>query len=82
MEIKKYVTEQLLSDGRYQRINQNIPRGKWRHKYGISKSMGCSKNSSKVKVNSDTDLPQKMSKISNKQFDFTHTCKSTYCLWV
>ena len=33
----------------------------------LSKSMGCSKSSSKKEVYSDTDCPQEMRKISKKQ---------------
>ena len=64
-----------MSHGRNQRINQNIPIGKWKHKYDISKSVGLSKNSSKMEVHSDIDWRQETRKIS--KFDFTHTCEST-----
>ena len=37
----------------------------------MTKPMGCSKNSSKREVYSDTSLPQEMGKFSNKQPNLT-----------
>ena len=48
------------------RINQNTSGDKWKQKQNNSKSMKCSKTSSKSKVYSNRSLPQETRKISNK----------------
>ena len=45
--------------------NQNISGDKWKQKQNNSKSMRCSKTSSKRKVYSNRSLPQETRKISN-----------------
>ena len=49
-----------------------IPWDKWKWKHNNPKSMGFGKSSSKIKVYSDTSLPQETRKISNKWSNFTH----------
>ena len=54
-----------------QRGNQKIPRDKWKQKHNDPKPMGLRKSSSMREVYSDTSLPQKTRKISNKQSKLT-----------
>ena len=49
---------------------KKISRRKWQWKHDISKSMGCSKSSSKREVYSNTILPQGTRKTSNRQPNF------------
>ena len=51
--------------------NLNTYRGKWKCKKNDSKPMGCNRSSSKREVYSNTILPQKTRKISNKQPNLT-----------
>ena len=67
IEAKQYATKQPMDHGRNQRGNQKISRDKWQQKHDSPKHVGCSKNSSKREVYSDTSLPQETSKTSNKQ---------------
>ena len=46
---------------------KKISRNKWQWKHDNSKPMGCSKNSSKMEVFSNTILPQETGKILNRQ---------------
>ena len=57
----QHVTEEI------KREIKNMSRNKWQWKHGNSKSMGCSKNSSKREVYSNTTLPQETRKTSNRQ---------------
>ena len=45
-----------------QRRNQKISQHSWKWKHGLIKSMGYSKSSSKIKIYSNTDLPQETRK--------------------
>ena len=56
---------------RYERGNKNLPKDKWKH--ADREPMKCSKHSSKKEVYSDTNLPQEIRKISNKQPKLTLT---------
>ena len=67
MEAKIYATEKPTDHWRNQRGDKKIPKGKWKQKHNDLKPLGCSKNSSKREVYSDTSLPQETRKISNKQ---------------
>ena len=58
------VTEQI------RREIKKISRNKWQWKHDNSKSMGCSKSSSKREVCSNTTLPQETRKTSNRQPNF------------
>ena len=60
-EQQKKIKEEILK----------IPWDKWKWKHNIPKSMGFRKSSSKIKVYSDTSLPQETRKISNKWSNFT-----------
>ena len=55
------------------KINQRVPRSKWQWKLDESKSTGCSKNSGKREVYSNTSLPQETRETSNKQSKSTLT---------
>ena len=57
---------------RYERGNQKIPKDKWKWKHADKKSMKCSKHSSKKEIYSDTNLPQEIGKVSNKQPNLTY----------
>ena len=46
---------------------KKISRNKWQWKHDNSKPMGCSKNSSKKEVYSNTILPQETNKTLNRQ---------------
>ena len=50
---------------------KKISRNKWQSKHDSSKPMGCSKNSSKREVYSNTIRPQEKRKILNRQPNFT-----------
>ena len=67
MQAKQYTTKQSRDHWRNQRGNQKIPRNKRQWKHNDPKPLGCSKNSSKREVYSNTLLPQETRKISNKQ---------------
>ena len=54
-----------------QRGTQKIPRNKWQWRDVDPKPMVCSKSISKREVYSNTNLPQKTTKISNKQPNLT-----------
>ena len=56
---------------RNQKGNQKISRNKWQWKHDNSKPVGCSKSSSKMKVYSNTILPQETRKTSNRQPNIT-----------
>ena len=60
-EQQKKIKEEILK----------IPWDKWKWKHNIPKSKGFGKSSSKIKVYSDTSLPQETRKISNKWSNFT-----------
>ena len=47
------------------------PRNKWQWEHSNSKSMGCSKSSSKREVYRNTILPQETRTASNRQPNFT-----------
>ena len=66
MEIKELTTEQPMGHKGIKEEIKKIPRDKWKQKPDISKSMGCSKISSKRKVYSNTDLPQETNQQQNK----------------
>ena len=53
-----------------QRINWKIPQDKRKWKYNLTKSLRCSKSSSKRGVHSDTNLPQEIRKLSNKHLTY------------
>ena len=69
MEAKQYPTKQTMDHWR----NQKIPRNKWKWKHDDSKPMGCSKNSSKREVYSNTILTQetRKSQINNLTLHLT-----------
>ena len=48
-----------------------VSRNKWQWKHDNSKSIGCSKSSSKREVHNSTILPQQTRKISNRQPNIT-----------
>ena len=54
-----------------QRRNVFIPEDESKHKYTITKSMGCSQSGIKREIHSDTGLPQETIKISNKNSNLT-----------
>ena len=65
VEAKQYVTKEPIDHWR----NHKISKDKLKH--NDRKPMGCSKNSSKREVYSNTILPQEIRNISNKQPNFT-----------
>ena len=69
MEIKQHISK---STGywRNQKGNKKFSRNKWQWKYN-SKPIGSSKSISKREVYSNTILPQKTRKTSNRQPNFT-----------
>ena len=68
MGIKQHIS---ITNWRNQKGNQIISRNKWQWKHDNSKSMECSKNSSKREAYSNTILPQETRKTSNRQPNFT-----------
>ena len=66
MEIKQHVSQWPTAYWRNQKGNQKISRNKWQWKHN-SKPMGCSKNSSKKEIYSNTILPQETRKALNRQ---------------
>ena len=58
-----------MDNWRNQRENHKTPRDKWKH--NNPRSMGCSKNSSKREIYSNTNLPQEIRKTSNKKTNLT-----------
>ena len=66
MKAREYVpkNQKITEDFRG---NQEIPREKWQWKHDDPKPTGCSKNSSKREVYSNTVVPRETRKISNKQ---------------
>ena len=66
MAAKQYATEQPMDHWRNQSGNKKIPRPMGK-KHNDPKSMECRKSSSKREVYSNTILPHKTKKISNKQ---------------
>ena len=70
MEIKQHVSKETTGYGRNQKGNQKIYRNKWQWKHN-SKSLGCSKSSSKKEVYSNTILLQETRKTVNRQTNFT-----------
>ena len=71
MDAKQHATKLSRDHWRNQRGNQKIPRNKWQWKHDEPKPMGCSKNSFKREVYSNTIPPQEIRKISNKQPNLT-----------
>ena len=66
METKQHALKKPMGQKWNQRRNQKIPVDKQKWKHNLTKSMRCSKSSSK-RVHSNTGLPQKTRKILNKQ---------------
>ena len=62
----QWITEEIKEE------IKKIPRSKWQQTYNTPKPMGCRKNSSKREVYSNTGLPQKTRKSSNKQPNFAY----------
>ena len=60
-----------------QKGNQTISRNKWQWKHDNSKSMKCSKSSSRREAYSNTILPQETRKTSNRQPSFTFGKRTT-----
>ena len=71
VEAKQYATKQQMGHWRNQRRNFKIPGGKWKWKHNNPKSMGHYKSNSKSEIYGDTNLPQEIRKISNKQHTLT-----------
>ena len=71
METKRHISKQRTGYWRNQKGNKKISRNKWQWKHDNSKPMGCSKNSSKREVYTNTILSQEIKKISNKQLNLT-----------
>ena len=69
MKIKQHVSK-VTGYWRNQKGNKKISRNKWQWKYDNSKTMGCSKSSSKREVYSNTILPQETRETSNRQPNF------------
>ena len=67
METKQHATIKPMGQWWIQKRNQTKRWDKWKWNQQLTKSMGCSKSSSKREVYSDTGLPQETRKISNKQ---------------
>ena len=66
MEAKQHASELPTNHRRNQKINQNMPRNKWKWKHNNPKPMGFSESSAKGKVHSNTSLPQETREKSNK----------------
>ena len=66
MEAKQHASELPTNHRRNQKINQNMPRNKWKWKHNNPKPMGFSESSAKGKVHSNKSLPQETREKSNK----------------
>ena len=55
MEDKQHSSE---DHWRYEKVNQNMHRNKWKWKHNNPKLMGFSKSSAKGKAHSNTSLPE------------------------
>ena len=71
MEITQYVPKVSTGYWRNQKGNKKISRNKWQWKHDNSKTMGCSKSSSKRGVYSNTTITQETRKTPNIQPNFT-----------
>ena len=65
MEAKQHASEQPTNHRRNKKRNQNMHRNKWK-KHDNPKHTGFNKSSAKIKVHSNTSLPQETREKSNK----------------
>ena len=67
MEAKQYATKKPMSHWRNQSRKDKIPADKWKWEHNDLKPIGHRKSSSKREIYSNTNLPWKKKKITNKQ---------------
>ena len=70
VESKQHAAQQSMYYWRNKRVNQKVLYDKWKWRHNNPKFMGHNKHSSKREVCSNTDLPQEIGKVSNKQHNF------------
>ena len=68
MEDKQHSSE---DHWRYEKVNQNMHRNKWKWKHNYSKPTRCTKSSANKEVLSNTSLPQEARDTSSKQPNIT-----------